>query len=379
MIRDWIAESRVAVEQLRLLVLKTAWLMDTVGNRGAHTEIQAIKIATPKVVQWILDRAIQAHGAGGLSQDFPLAASYAAHPARCASPTAPTRCTRTRWPGPRSAPEGARDDRHATPSDLRERVAGSSPSTTRRRPTGWSSCAPGTTPGWPGCTSREGHGGLGLPRALQAVVDAEFAAAGAPDNNPRRNGIGLGMAAPTILAFGTEEQKKRFLRPLWTGEEIWCQLFSEPGAGSDLAAVEHPRRPRGRRLGGQRPEGVDVERAQGPMAILVARTDPEVPKHAGLTYFLCDMDHPGVDVRPLRQITGEAEFNEVFLTDVHIPDSQRLGDEGEGWKVATATLNNERVAIGGGGGGRARAAWSASRQDLARAPRAPQRPGSTTS
>ena len=101
-IREWIAEARVAVEQLRLLVLKTAWLMDTVGNRGAHTEIQAIKIATPKVVQEILDRAIQAHGAGGLSQDFPLAGVVRRASARCASPTAPTRCTRRRWPRPSS-------------------------------------------------------------------------------------------------------------------------------------------------------------------------------------------------------------------------------------------------------------------------------------
>ena len=153
-------------------------------------------------------------------------------------------------------------------------------------------------------------------------------------------------------AFGTEEQKQTFLRPLWTGEQIWCQLFSEPGAGSDLAAVST----RAVRDGddwvvnGQKVWTSSAHKAQ--MAILVARTNPDVPKHAGLSYFLCDMDHPGVDVRPLRQITGEAEFNEVFLTDVRIPDSQRLGDEGQGWKVATATLNNERVAIGGGGGGR---------------------------
>jgi alkylation response protein AidB-like acyl-CoA dehydrogenase len=197
----------------------------------------------------------------------------------------------------------------------------------------------------------EGHGGLGLPAALQSGVDAQFAAAGAPDNNPRGNGIGLGMAAPTILAFGTEEQKQRFLRPLWTGEEIWCQLFSEPGAGSDLANVG-TRAVRdvsgagdGWVVNGQKVWTSSAHNAR--FAILVARTDPDKPKHAGLTYFLCDMTDPGVDVRPLRQITGEAEFNEVFLTDVRIPDAQRLGAEGQGWKVATATLNNERVAIGG--------------------------------
>jgi alkylation response protein AidB-like acyl-CoA dehydrogenase len=198
----------------------------------------------------------------------------------------------------------------------------------------------------------EGHGGLGLPRALQGQVEAQFAAAGAPDNNPRGNGIGLGMAAPTILAFGTEEQKKKFLRPLWTGEQVWCQLFSEPGAGSDLAAVSTRAVREGGDwvVNGQKVWTSSAHKAQ--MAILVARTNPDVAKHAGLSYFLCNMDHPGVDVRPLRQITGEAEFNEVFLTDVHIPDSQRLGDEGQGWKVATATLNSERVAIGGGGSGR---------------------------
>jgi alkylation response protein AidB-like acyl-CoA dehydrogenase len=192
-----------------------------------------------------------------------------------------------------------------------------------------------------------GHGGLGLPRALQSEVEAQFAAAGAPDNNPRANGIGLGMAAPTILAFGTEEQKRRFLRPLWTGEETWCQLFSEPGAGSDLAAVSTRAVREGNEwiVNGQKVWTSGAHNAR--FAILVARTNPDVAKHAGLSYFLCDMSAPGVDVRPLRQITGEAEFNEVFLTDVHIPDDQRLGDEGAGWKVATATLNNERVAIGG--------------------------------
>ena len=192
----------------------------------------------------------------------------------------------------------------------------------------------------------EGLGGLGVSRTLQGVVDAGFAAAGAPANDPERNGIGLGMAAPTILAYGRDEQQKRWLRKLWTAEEIWCQLFSEPGAGSDLAALAT----RAVRDGGEWiVSGQKVWTSQAHQArrgLLLTRTNPDVPKHQGLTYFSVDMTAPGVDVRPLRQLTGEAEFNEVFLTDVRIPDADRIGQVGEGWKVANATLMSERVSIG---------------------------------
>ena len=191
-----------------------------------------------------------------------------------------------------------------------------------------------------------GLGGQNAPRSLQGVVDAELAAAGAPDNDPRRIAIGLGMAAPTILHFGTEEQQRRFLRPLWTGQEVWCQLFSEPGSGSDLAALATRAVRDGNDwvVNGQKVWTSAAHNAR--WAILVARTDPQLPKHKGLTYFVCDMTAPGVDVRPLRQITGEAEFNEVFLTDVRIPDTNRLGEVGQGWAVAQTTLMYERVAIG---------------------------------
>ncbi|HEX7993297.1 MAG TPA: acyl-CoA dehydrogenase family protein [Streptosporangiaceae bacterium] len=191
-----------------------------------------------------------------------------------------------------------------------------------------------------------GLGGQGLPRTLQKVVDAEFTAADAPTNRPERNGIGLGMAAPTILAYGSDEQKKRWLRPLWTGEEIWCQLFSEPSAGSDLANLATRAVRDGNRwiVNGQKVWTSSAHIAA--RALLVTRTDPDVPKHKGLTYFSVDMKAPGVEVRPLRQATGEAEFNEVFLTDVEIPDADRIGEVGQGWAVSTATLMNERVALG---------------------------------
>jgi len=192
-----------------------------------------------------------------------------------------------------------------------------------------------------------GQGGQGLARSLQSVVDRAFDAAGAPTNHPERNGIGLGMAAPTILAHGTAEQKARWLRPLWTGQEIWCQLFSEPGAGSDLAGLSTRAVLDGDEwvVNGQKVWTSSAHMAK--RALLVARTDPDQPKHKGLTYFALDMSQPGVEVRPLRQITGEAEFNEVFMTDARVADSDRIGGVGEGWQVSMATLMNERVSIGG--------------------------------
>jgi alkylation response protein AidB-like acyl-CoA dehydrogenase len=196
-----------------------------------------------------------------------------------------------------------------------------------------------------------GLGGRDLPRQLQRVVDEELVAAGAPDNNPRSIGIGLGMAAPTILAYGTDEQKSRWLRPLWTGEQVWCQLFSEPGAGSDLAAL-------GTRavrdgddwvVSGQKVWTSSAQRAE--WGILLARTDPDAPKHRGITYFLLDMRTAGIEIRPLRQMTGDAHFSEVFLDDVRIPAAAVLGAPGEGWKVAQTTLASERGSIAGGSGG----------------------------
>jgi alkylation response protein AidB-like acyl-CoA dehydrogenase len=197
----------------------------------------------------------------------------------------------------------------------------------------------------------EGAGGLGLPRSLQRPINERLAAAGAPTAGSR-NPIGAGMAAPTIFTWGTDEQKQRYLRPLFTGEEIWCQLFSEPGAGSDVAALATSAVPDGDDwvVNGQKVWTTLAHLAS--FGILVARTDPNLPKHSGLSYFIVDMHAPGVEVRPLRQITGEAEFNEVFFSDARIPGTNILGNVGDGWRVSLTTLMNERVSIGGGVGPR---------------------------
>ena len=191
-------------------------------------------------------------------------------------------------------------------------------------------------------------GGLGADRNLQGIVDAQLEAAGAPQPDRVRNPIGHGMAAPTIGIHGTPAQQARWLRPLYIGADIWCQLFSEPGAGSDLGALSTRAVRDGDTwvVNGQKVWTTLAHTAR--WGILLARTDPSAVKHRGLTYFVVDMASPGVEVRPLRQMTGDAEFNEVFLNDVMVPDDCRIGEVGEGWRVAMTTLMNERVAIGGG-------------------------------
>ncbi|HEX7098519.1 MAG TPA: acyl-CoA dehydrogenase family protein [Acidimicrobiia bacterium] len=191
-----------------------------------------------------------------------------------------------------------------------------------------------------------GYGGLGVSPALQPLVYERLDSAGVSRANQSRNVIGYGMGAPTVVTHGTEEQKRRWLRPLFTAEEIWCQLFSEPSAGSDVAGLATRAVRDGDEwvVNGQKVWTTLAHTAKWGM--LLARTDPDVPKHKGLTYFIIDMDQPGVEVRPLRQITGEAEFNEVYFTEARVPDAYRLGGVGEGWRVALTTLMNERVAIG---------------------------------
>jgi alkylation response protein AidB-like acyl-CoA dehydrogenase len=197
----------------------------------------------------------------------------------------------------------------------------------------------------------QGYGGLGLTLKDQQLAQSRLVAAGAPISGVK-NPIGYGMCAPTIISHGTDEQKERYLRPLFTAEEIWCQLFSEPGSGSDVASLSTRAVPDGDEwvLNGQKVWTTLAHLSR--FGLLLARTNPDVPKHKGITAFLVDMKSPGVEVRPLYQITGEAEFNEVFFADVHMPDTARLGADGDGWRVAVTTLMNERVSIGGGIGRR---------------------------
>jgi len=163
--------------------------------------------------------------------------------------------------------------------------------------------------------------------------------------------IGQGMAAPTLMAWADKDAQKRFVPRLASGEDIWCQLFSEPAGGSDLAALRTKAEKDGDDwvINGQKIWTSGAHYSD--WGILVVRTDPTVPKHAGLTYFYLDMKSPGIEIKPIRQISGEANFNEVYFTDVRIPDSQRMGNVGDGWKVSLTTLMNERASIGSGGGG----------------------------
>ena len=197
--------------------------------------------------------------------------------------------------------------------------------------------------GFIGLTWPKRYGGHEAPITLQAIVLEELGRAEAPEHIGL---IGIGMAGPTILAHGTDEQKDRFLRNILTGQEVWCQGFSEPNAGSDLASLQ-TRAVRHREeyvVTGQKVWSSFAHIAD--WCILVARTESSGDKHAGLTYFLMDMHAPGVEVRPLRQITGEAEFNEIFMSDVRIPAEMMVGAEGDGWTVAITTLMNERANVG---------------------------------
>jgi alkylation response protein AidB-like acyl-CoA dehydrogenase len=197
--------------------------------------------------------------------------------------------------------------------------------------------------GYAGLTWPKEYGGAGAPYSFQAIFYEEMARAQAPAHV---GVIGLGMAGPTIMAHGTEEQKQAHLSKILSAEEVWCQGFSEPGAGSDLAAA----RTRAERQGdvyvvnGQKVWSSFAHIAD--FCILVTLSDPDAPRYQGLTYLIVDMKAPGVEVRPLRQITGEAEFNEIFFNDVQVPVTNLLGDEGHGWQVAMTTLLHERGTLG---------------------------------
>ncbi|MGZ4142301.1 MAG: acyl-CoA dehydrogenase family protein [Actinomycetota bacterium] len=198
-------------------------------------------------------------------------------------------------------------------------------------------------PSWP-----VEYGGRGFGPVEYSIWSEEKARIGAAIPF---NVAGFGMAGPTIIAHGSEEQKKRYVHPLLAGDEIWCQLFSEPGAGSDLAALTT----RATRDGdswivtGQKVWSSQAHESD--FGILLARYDFDKPKHEGLIYFIVDLRSPGIEVRPLRQISGDAEFNEVFMSDVRIPDENRIGEPGDGWRVAMTTLMFERMSIGSATGG----------------------------
>ncbi len=197
-------------------------------------------------------------------------------------------------------------------------------------------------PTWP-----VAYGGLDVTPAVARAIEAELR----PYNLGRLNPLGLNLAAPALFAHGTDEQRARFLPPIVRNEEVWCQLFSEPGAGSDLASLAMRAERDGDDwvLTGQKVWTTWAHLAE--FGVCLARTDPDAPKRRGITYFLVDLRAPGVEVRPLRHIGGEVDFNEVFLEAVRVPDAHRVGEVGNGWRVANATLSGERQMVSGSGSG----------------------------
>ncbi|MCA8891498.1 MAG: acyl-CoA dehydrogenase family protein [Hyphomonas sp.] len=189
-----------------------------------------------------------------------------------------------------------------------------------------------------------GRGGTAMQNVIWGQEESKFDAPTGPF------AIGLGMCVPTVIAFGSDEHKKRYVQKALMGEEIWCQLFSEPSAGSDVAGLKTRAVKDGDEwvINGQKVWTSGAHYSD--FGILLVRTDPKVPKHKGLTMFIVNMKQPGVEVRPIHQASGGREFNEVYFTDVRIPDKDRLGDVGAGWKVALVTLMNERLAVGGSPG-----------------------------
>ncbi|MGJ3507155.1 acyl-CoA dehydrogenase family protein [Enemella sp. A6] len=202
----------------------------------------------------------------------------------------------------------------------------------------------------------EGLGGYDGDRTDQALVEAALVEAGVPEPDPYRNPLGTGTIIPTLLRHSPRELCEQLFKQAWTGEEIWCQLFSEPGAGSDLAGLACRAVPETRDgvpgwlINGQKVWTSYAHRAK--WGLLLTRSSPELPKHHGITVFVIDMEQNGVETRPLRQATGGAEFNEVFFTDAWVPDSHRVGAVDDGWNVTRTTLMHERMAIGGRSGGR---------------------------
>ncbi|MBV9836922.1 MAG: acyl-CoA dehydrogenase family protein [Solirubrobacterales bacterium] len=196
--------------------------------------------------------------------------------------------------------------------------------------------------GWAGVSWPKEYGGRGATLVEQAIFNEELVRARAPQV---ANVLGLAMGGPTVIAHGTEEQRKRYLPPILSAQEIWCQGFSEPDSGSDLASLKTRAVRHGDQwvVSGQKVWTTFAHHAK--WCMLVARTDPDAPKHKGLTYFLMDMEQDAVHVRPLRQITGEAEFNELFIEEARIPDENIIGGEGNGWAVAITTLMHERSTL----------------------------------